>query len=243
VPRANRISIPGQIWHITHRCHHREFLLRFARDRRRWRHWLFQARKRFGLCVLNYIATSNHVHLLVKDQGHSEIASSMQLIAGRTGQEYNLRKQRRGAFWEDRYHATAVDRDDYLARCMVYIDLNMVRAGAVSHPGQWEVSGFREIRQPPMRYRIIDLEELQRLLDIDGLERLQQTLAGWVGSALHPAALKRDPVWSESVAVGNPEFLEAFRSSASHLRHREISSDDGICSLREKPSPYEVGSA
>jgi putative transposase len=167
----------------------------------------------------------------------------MQLIAGRTGQEYNLRKQRRGAFWEDRYHATAVDRDDYLARCMVYIDLNMVRAGAVSHPGQWEVSGFREIRQPPMRYRIIDLEELQRLLDIDGLERLQQTLAGWVASALHPAALKRDPVWSESVAVGNPEFLEAFRSSASHLRHREISSDDGICSLREKPSPYEVGSA
>ena len=85
MPRANRLPIPGQIWHITHRCHRREFLLRFARDRRRWRHWLFQARKRFGLCVLNYIATSNHVHLLVKDQGGKEIANSMQLIAGRTG--------------------------------------------------------------------------------------------------------------------------------------------------------------
>ena len=27
MPRANRHFIPGQIWHITHRCHRREFLL------------------------------------------------------------------------------------------------------------------------------------------------------------------------------------------------------------------------
>jgi len=58
----------------------------------------------------------------------------MQLIAGRTAQEYNQRKKRKGAFWEDRYHATAVDTGDYLSRCMVYIDLNMVRAGVVSLP-------------------------------------------------------------------------------------------------------------
>jgi hypothetical protein len=84
---------------------------------------------------------------------------------------------------------------------------------------------------------------VQRLLDIDGLERLQQTLAGWVGSVLHQAELKRDPVWTESIAVGNPEFLEAFQSSASHLRHSQFSRENGICSLREGPSPYEVGSA
>jgi REP element-mobilizing transposase RayT len=34
--RANRHYIPGCVWHITHRCHKREFLLRFARDRQRW---------------------------------------------------------------------------------------------------------------------------------------------------------------------------------------------------------------
>ena len=28
--RAKRHFIPGQIWHITHRCHKREFLLKFA---------------------------------------------------------------------------------------------------------------------------------------------------------------------------------------------------------------------
>ena len=73
--------------------------------------------------------TSNHVHLLIKDTGPNVIADSMQLIAGRTAQEYNQRKDRQGAFWEDRYHATAIETDEHLHRCLVYIDLNMVRAG------------------------------------------------------------------------------------------------------------------
>lgn len=28
--RAKRHYIPGQVWHITHRCHKREFLLKFV---------------------------------------------------------------------------------------------------------------------------------------------------------------------------------------------------------------------
>jgi putative transposase len=103
MPRASRHYIPGYVWHITHRCHKKEFLLKFARDRRRYLQWLFQAEKRYGLSVLNYMMTSNHIHLLVRDKDQREvIANSMQLVAGRTGQEYNRRKDRRGAYWEDR---------------------------------------------------------------------------------------------------------------------------------------------
>ena len=110
MPRANRHYIPGCIWHITHRCHKKEFLLKFSRDRQRWMQWLFEAKKRYGLIILNYIVTSNHIHLLVRDNDNEDtIAKSIQLIAGRTGQEYNRRKRRMGTFWEDRYHATAVE--------------------------------------------------------------------------------------------------------------------------------------
>ena len=96
MPRANRHYIPGYVWHITHRCHKKEFLLKFAIDRRRWLQWLFEARKRYGLSVLNYIATSNHIHLLVRDNGDRDvIPKSIQLIAGRTGQAFNQRKNRK----------------------------------------------------------------------------------------------------------------------------------------------------
>jgi REP element-mobilizing transposase RayT len=136
MPRANRHFLPGYVWHITHRCHQRKFLLKFARDRRRYLHWVFEAKKRFGLCVLDYAVTANHIHLLVKDTGPNVIAQSMQLIAGRTAQEYNQRRAMQGAFWEDRYHATAIEIDEHLHRCLVYIDLNMVRAIEYCSPFQ-----------------------------------------------------------------------------------------------------------
>ena len=133
--RAKRHYLPGHVWHITHRCHKKEFLLKFARDRRRWLQWLFEAKKRYGVSILNYMVTSNHIHLLVADGGGRDvIPKSMKLAAGRTAQEYNQRKNRNGAFWEDRYHATDVSSDRHLIQCIVYIDLNMVRAGIVTHP-------------------------------------------------------------------------------------------------------------
>jgi putative transposase len=108
MPRA-RYFLPGHVCHLTHRCHRKAFLFKFARDRRRYLHWVFEAKRRFGLSVLNYMGTSNHIHLLVRDTGEHVIAQSMQLIAGRTAHEYNQRKGRQGAFWEDRYHATAIE--------------------------------------------------------------------------------------------------------------------------------------
>ncbi len=88
MPRANRYFVPGKIFHITHRCHKQEFLLKFLRDRKRYCYWLFEAKKRYGLSILNYMVTSNHVHLLVYESSNGAIKSSMQLIAARIAQEY-----------------------------------------------------------------------------------------------------------------------------------------------------------
>ena len=59
---------------------------------------MFEAKKRYDLSVLNYVVTSNHIHLLVVDFQEGVIAKSIQLIAGKTAQEYNQRKNRKGAF-------------------------------------------------------------------------------------------------------------------------------------------------
>ena len=237
MPRANRNSCAGLIWHITHRCHQRSYLLKFARDRRRWRHWLFEARRRYGLTVLNYIATSNHVHLLVADQGNNEIATSIQLIAGRTAQEYNKRKNRNGAFWEDRYHATAVQSDQHLVRCLIYIDLNMVRAGVAKHPRDWEVSGYHEIQYPRCRKGIIDHNTLRSLTGTSTDGDLRSSHARWIFDELECS--QRDPAWTESVGVGDEDFLTSLKSQLGVAGyHKEIRSVDRIKSLREGKNYY-----
>ncbi len=241
MPRANRHFQSGYVWHITHRCHKREFLLKLARDRRRWRHWLFEARKRFGLRVLNYIVASNHVHLLVHDRGQGEIARSMQLVAGRTGQEYNRRKGRQGAFWEDRYHATAVDCEEYLARCLAYIDLNMVRTGVITHPGDWAESGYRELIAPPERYKVIDVPALLGLLELRSITELQAARSGWIAADLSAGTSRREAAWSESLAVGSEAFVADFqRQLGVRAKYREVIDTGDIHCLREPAVSYNI---
>lgn len=249
MPRANRYYLPNRVWHLTHRCHKREFLLKFGRDRSRWTSWLFQARKRHGLSVLNYVVTSNHIHLLVfAGEDRLAIPRSMQLLAGRTAQEFNNRKKRKGAYWEDRYHATAVETGDHLRRCMTYIDMNMIRAGVVDHPLDWPWGGYREIQSPPRRYARIDRTLLCRLLNLPDLD----TLAAWqmesVSRALRGDATAfrgRCPEWTESVAVGSQAYAMEVRTQLGLTgRHREVDATgaDGMFSLHEEDAPYGCNS-
>jgi putative transposase len=211
MPRANRYFLQGNIWHITHRCHKKDFLFKFQKDRLFWMQWLFEAKKRYKIIILNYIVTSNHIHLLVKDNSsHREIPSFMQLLQSRTGQEYNRRKNRKGAFWEDRYHATAVETGDYLIQCMTYINLNMVRAGVVSDPIQWTESGYFEIQNPRKRKQVIDYSCLSKLLNVN-LNELQKILKEKIKEAVGMNKLEREGKWTEAIAVGSKDYVESIR--------------------------------
>ncbi|MBW2004626.1 MAG: transposase [Deltaproteobacteria bacterium] len=238
--RAKRQYIPGQIWHITHRCHKREFLLKFAKDRRRWLQWLFEAKKRYGLPILNYAVTSNHIHLLVVGNDDRDvIPNSIKLVAGRTGQEYNQRKNRKGAFWEDRYHATAVESGEHLFQCLVYIDLNMVRAGVVEHPSEWPFCGYNEIQGQRNKNVLIDYKRLRKLLGFDSYDRLITYHKRWVDDYLGNGKNIRDEKWTRSIAVGSKGFVDRVKSILGALASGRKSIEAGESyQLREPSIPY-----
>ena len=238
--RANRHFIPDQIWHITHRCHKRDFLLKFAKDRQGWTEWLHEAKLRYGLVVFNWIVTSNHIHLLLLDEeGQEVIPKSMQLVAGRTAQVYNQRKRRKGAFWEDRYHATAIEAESHLLRCLVYIDLNMVRAGIVNHPSEWPFSGYHEIQSSQRAGGIIAYKKLAEKAGFQSYETFKSAHKEWVNEALENGGNKRQSEWSESIAIGSKKFTFGIKEILG-IRAKgrtAIKRNGGGYQLRE-PMPY-----
>ncbi len=241
MPRANRHHLSGYVWHITHRCHKKEFLFKFAKDRKRWLAWLFKAKKRFGLRILNYVVTSNHIHLLVLDNGEGEISKSIQLVAGRTAQEYNQRKKRNGAFWEDRYHATAIESGKHLIRCMIYIDLNMVRAGAVRHPYEWPFSGYQEIQNPPKRGGLLDRPSLMKLCEEKDEGRLKNALKEFMEEILAQNKMEREAKWTESVVIGERSFVEETKEKLGiKAKGRKIIAGNGEFLIKETQQPYEA---
>ena len=80
------------MFHLTHRCHNREFLLKFTRDREAYRSKLREHLKQFEVALLDYCLTCNHVHLLVDAQRKEEVSGLMHDVAGEFGSEYNRRK-------------------------------------------------------------------------------------------------------------------------------------------------------
>ncbi len=160
-------------------------------------------------------------------------------MAGRTAQAYNARKRRHGAFWQDRYHATAVESGAHPARCVAYIDLNMVRAGVVQHPAQWKAGGYHEIQGGRQRYRIVNRGALAEVLGVEQLGRLALTHAEWIASALQNGAPLRVPEWSESLAVGSRGFVARVGSELGvRAQHQQIAHCGDFSALRDPGAPY-----
>lgn len=214
--------LKGYTYHLTHRCHNRTFLLRFARDREAYREWLREGVKRHRVPVYGYCVTSNHVHLVVHAESTEAVSALMHLAAGSTAKQYNLRKGHLGSLWEHPYQCTIIEDGRHLLNCLCYVDLNMVRAGVVGHPREWRWCGFDELTGGRKRYGLIDEERLLESLGMTGLGEFRKMYADAIERRISKGALSREPHWTESLAVGSEAFVEDVSSSYGCRRRLNI---------------------
>jgi hypothetical protein len=127
---------------------------------------------------------------------------------------------------------------------MVYIDLNMVRAGVVTHPSEWPFSGYNEIQNPRERYALIDHENLMELFGTGRMEELKESYRGWVEESLAVQDRGRQPRWTESIAVGSEGFVEHTKAAlgikAIGRELIEVIGEEGVYELREPETPYSL---
>ncbi len=229
----------GGLFHLTQRCHNRAFLLKFARDRNAYRAKLREQLQKHQLWLLDYCLTCNHVHLLVDVQDRAELSAWMQGVAGEFARAYNRRKGRTNAVWGDNFHATLVEGGGYLWRCLCYIELNMVRAGAVNHPREWEWVGYHEIMGERKRNRLVDVERLCWRLGTDDLGAVRKNLEASLAEALAREQVRREPCWTESLVVGSAGFVSRMQPLIRCRQETEIVEAPGeVWVLREPEAPY-----
>jgi len=218
--------------------------LKYKIDKQAWLRWILAAKNEYKLCILNYMITSNHIHLLLldrDDRNDRAISRSFHLAEARIAQEYNKRKKRSGAFWEDRYHATAIETGGHFVNCLTYIDLNMVRAKVVAHPGEWPFSGYYELQQPRQRFRnqLVDADILMSFLGMSDMKHLRDARAEWVDSECRSGPMERDPMWTESVAVGSEGYVEGIKEKlGGKVKGRSVQGANGIYFLQEETKAY-----
>ena len=140
--RTPRVVIAGHPLHVIQRGNNRQAVFYADEDYLRYIETLRQSSAACDCQIHAYVLMTNHVHMLVTP-AHEESLSLMMQSLGRQYVRYvNSLYRRSGTLWEGRFKSALIDSDQYLLTCSRYIELNPVRAGMVSGPGDYRWSSY-----------------------------------------------------------------------------------------------------
>jgi putative transposase len=121
--------------------------------------------------------------------------------------------------------------------------MNMLRAGAVRHPAEWKTCGYHELAGFRERKLVVNRERLLSCLrhegDYDGFVDWYRKTIDQMADSMVPG---RDPLWTESVAVGDMGWIESL--GGSHVIGRKkiagLREEDPVVvpCVRESPASY-----
>lgn len=140
--RLPRLTLPGYPHHIIQRGNNRQAIFATKADYQTLLDLLAENARKFDVAVHAYVLMSNHFHLLATPHTADGLPQMMQAVGRRYVRYFNDSQKRSGTLWEGRYKSTLIQTDRYLLACMVYIDLNPVRAGLVRQAGDYPWSSY-----------------------------------------------------------------------------------------------------
>ena len=127
--RLRRLTLPGYPHHIIQRGNNRQAIFLSSGDRQFLLDLLGENAAKFGVAIHAYVLMTNHFHVLATPNTADALPQMMQAVGRRYVRLFNDSNGRTGTLWDGRYKSTVIQADRYLLACMVYIDLNPVRAG------------------------------------------------------------------------------------------------------------------
>ena len=130
--RLPRLTLPGYPHHVIQRGNNRQAIFASTADYPVLLDLLRDNAQKFSVAIHAYVLMSNHFHLLATPQTADGLPQMMQAVGRSYVRTFNNAQGRTGTLWEGRYRSTLIQSDRYLLACMVYIDLNPVRAGLVA---------------------------------------------------------------------------------------------------------------
>ena len=141
--RLPRLTVAHYPHHIIQRGNNRQAIFAADADYETLISMLDEHAREKGVALHAYVLMTNHFHLLATPETAEAIPQMMQAVGRRYVRYFNQRQARTGTLWEGRYKSTLIQAERYLLACMVYMDLNPVRAGMVTDPVEYPWSSHR----------------------------------------------------------------------------------------------------
>ena len=205
MPRGPRITVPDGMYHITSRGNNREVIFREEADCEKYLALLQRYREKYEFSLYSYSILPNHFHVLIQTTEAGPISKIMHGMDTAYAMYVNRKYDRCGHVFQDRFHGSLVDSDEYFLEVMRYIDMNPVRAGLVKRPEDYRWSSHRHhaLGEPN---ELIDHHDLYENLGDSAAER-QDVYRTFVRQRMEEEAAEHEALLETLLFVGSEDFV------------------------------------
>ena len=169
MPRGPRKKIKNGIYHCILRGINKQDIFFDNQDYFKFLKILKKSKQLFQFKLYSYVLMPNHVHLEFKDE-KDLLPNIMQNIAISYATYFNIKYDRVGHVFENRYKSKIVGSDDYILNLLRYIHQNPQKA-FICATEEYKWSSYKEYVNIT---NIVDTEEILKMFNEDKYQAIQK---------------------------------------------------------------------
>jgi putative transposase len=163
LPRESRKKSSTGNYHIVLRGINRQTIFEDEEDKMAFLQKLARFMKVSSIELYGYCLMDNHVHLLVKETKES-ISDFMKRVSSSYVNWYNMKYQRCGHLFQERFNSENVESDAYFITVLRYIHQNPLKAGLVR--SVWD-SKWTSIHEYMRKVKLVEIDRGLNLFSTD----------------------------------------------------------------------------
>jgi putative transposase len=164
LPRTARKKSSTGVYHVMLRGINRQVIFEDDHDKNKFIETLAKYKKISGFELYGYCLMDNHVHLLLKEEGEC-ISTAMKRISSSYVYWYNLKYERCGHLFQERFKSENVENNAYFVTVLRYIHQNPLKAGLLKSVWDSKWTSFHEY------FRKVEITDIDRGLNLFSPDR------------------------------------------------------------------------
>lgn len=167
MPRQARKKSESGMYHIMLRGINQQQIFEDSEDCDKFIQILLECKAVSEFKLFAYCLMGNHIHLLIKPE-KEPLEQVFKRIGGRYVYWYNVKYQRVGHLFQDRFKSEPVEGDSYFLTVIRYIHQNPVKAGLCKRIEDYAYSSYREYIAKP---NLVDVDFVFDIVSKEEFER------------------------------------------------------------------------
>jgi len=160
MPRSARVLLENSCYHIINRGNQKQSIFLEKLDFENYLEILKHYKNKYYFKLYAYCLMPNHIHLIIDVRKTNDLAKIMQGLTQVYSVWFNNKYNKVGRLWQGRFKSMLIQKDKYLIDCLIYIELNPVRANIISSPGEYTWCSWKERILVDNKFGLLDPPEI-----------------------------------------------------------------------------------